>query len=102
MDPTKQITEEAIAMAKKWQNQANRLITAEEKDRQKQLALLMANPRDKVVLTQMIDQSFRSANHRRIADQIHYLLSSVWQVFSSSQFTLSSMNSNFNLRVMDT
>ncbi len=34
---------------------------------------LLTHPADKVVMTKMIDQSFRSANHKRIADQINYI-----------------------------
>ncbi len=68
------ITEEAIELAETWLKQANRLLTAGEKARQDQLARLLASPRDKVILTQLIDQSFRSTDPRRVADQIHSLL----------------------------
>jgi RHH-type proline utilization regulon transcriptional repressor/proline dehydrogenase/delta 1-pyrroline-5-carboxylate dehydrogenase len=71
---TEAIVDEAIELAADWLNQANRLLTDSEKARQEQLAHLLDNPKDKVMLTQLIDQSFRSADHRRVADQIHSLL----------------------------
>ena len=66
--------EEAIALAEAWQNRANELMTAEEKAYQKQIQYLLNHPADKVTLTRMIDRSFRSANHRKVADQVNALL----------------------------
>ena len=69
-------TEEAIALATRWARRASLLMTKEEKQRGHQLTRLMANPVDKVTLTQLIDQSFRSQDHRRVADQIASILAS--------------------------
>ncbi|MDJ0828200.1 MAG: proline dehydrogenase family protein [Desulfobacterales bacterium] len=71
LDP---IVAEAIAQAKAWQQRANELLTAEEKAIQDQMQRLVNNPADKVVLTKMIDQSFRSSDTARIADQINSIL----------------------------
>lgn len=71
---TKNIVEEAITLATTWQNQANQLMSSKEKTRHSQLARLLDNPMDKVILTKLIDQSFRSNNSSRVADQIHSLL----------------------------
>ncbi len=68
------IAEEAVALAEKWQNQAEKILTAKEKSVQKQMMRLIRNPQDKVILTKMIDQSFRSRNNRRIADQVNFVL----------------------------
>ena len=68
------IVKEAILLAQGWQNSANALITPAEKARNRQLARLMNTPLDKVILTKLIDQSFRSADKQRTADQIRYLL----------------------------
>ncbi len=65
---------EAIALAEAWQNRANELMTAEEKAYQKQIQHLLTHPEDKVTLTRMIDRSFRSENHRKVADQVNALL----------------------------
>jgi len=65
---------EALSLAAAWQNRANELLTSEEKDIQDQMLRLLTNPIDKVVMVKMIDQSFRSDDVRRVADQINYLL----------------------------
>ncbi len=68
------LQEEAIALAEAWQNRANELMTVEEKNYQKQIRHLLTHPEDKVTLTRMIDRSFRSENHRKVADQVDTLL----------------------------
>ncbi len=65
---------EAISQAKAWQDRANELLTSEEKGIADQMTRLLNHPIDKVVLTKMIDQSFRSHNASRVADQINNLL----------------------------
>ena len=66
--------QESIQLAAKWQSRANELLTQEEKHIQDQLKRLLTNPHDKVLLTKMIDQSFRSHDPKRIADQLSTLL----------------------------
>ena len=68
------IADEAVRLATKWQNRAFQLQSPREKVRHKKLAKLFANSKDKVILTALIDQCFRSADNRRVADQIHFLL----------------------------
>ncbi|MCK5484787.1 MAG: hypothetical protein KAI86_01155, partial [Desulfobacterales bacterium] len=69
------MVKEAIALAETWQNRANELMNHRERSRYTRFARLLANPRDKIFLTKLIDQSFRSSNPRRVADQIGYLFS---------------------------
>ncbi len=69
------IEQDAAALAARWQNRANQLLTAEEKTIQEQMNRLLTHPMDKVVLTRMIDQCFRSHDHQRVADQVNHLLS---------------------------
>ncbi len=64
----------AVALAEKWQTRANELLTSEEKHIQNQMKRLLTNPNDKVMMTRLIDQSFRSHDPDRISDQIGYLL----------------------------
>ncbi len=64
----------SIELAGRWQSDANRLLTADERLFQKQMADLCRQPMDKVKLTRMIDQSFRSANAARVSDQLVSLL----------------------------
>ena len=87
------IVEEAAALAAAWQNRANELLTAEEKGVAQQMKRLMTHPMDKVVLTKLIDQSFRSENTARIADQVNYLLAKfgVPDFFSSVEKVLVQM-----------
>ncbi len=67
------IVQEAISLAEAWQDRANQLLTSEEKDIQDQMLRLLTNPMDKVIMAKMIDQSFRSHDDRRVADQINFL-----------------------------
>ena len=66
----KQLSQKAVELAESWQERANELLQAKEKTFQDQMASLLRHPIDKVVLTRMIDQAFRSNNNDRIADQI--------------------------------
>lgn len=65
---------EAIKLAEAWQNRAEALLKHDEKQYQKQIKHLLTHPEDKITLTRMIDQSFRSENYRRVADQVNSLL----------------------------
>ena len=69
-----QIADKAAALAESWQIRANTLLTHEEKGIQEQMLRLLTHPMDKVILTKLIDQSFRSHNPTRIADQVNSLL----------------------------
>jgi RHH-type proline utilization regulon transcriptional repressor/proline dehydrogenase/delta 1-pyrroline-5-carboxylate dehydrogenase len=68
------IIKDAISLAQSWQNRANELLTDEEKGIAEQMMRLLTHPMDKVILTKMIDQSFRSHNPGRVADQINSVL----------------------------
>jgi RHH-type proline utilization regulon transcriptional repressor/proline dehydrogenase/delta 1-pyrroline-5-carboxylate dehydrogenase len=71
---TQDLFNEAVALAETWQNRANELLTKEEKHIQEQMKRLLTHPHDKVLLSKMIDQSFRSSDSRRVADQISNLM----------------------------
>ncbi len=66
----------ALSLARAWQDRANELLTSEEKAIQEQMKRLMTHPIDKVVLTRMIDQSFRPHDSSRVADQVNAILTS--------------------------
>ncbi len=68
------ITKDAAELAKKWQEEANRQLTPVERKVQKKMAGLLTHPTDKVLLTMMFDQSFRTLNQPRVADQMNELL----------------------------
>lgn len=65
---------QAIDLAQQWQDRANALLTKEERRIQRQMTRLIRNPTDKVVLTKMIDQSFRPSGYARVADQVNFVL----------------------------
>jgi RHH-type proline utilization regulon transcriptional repressor/proline dehydrogenase/delta 1-pyrroline-5-carboxylate dehydrogenase len=87
------LVQEAVATAEKWQRRANELLTDEEKEIQKQMLRLLTQPLDKVVLTKLVDQSFRSRDHRRVADQVSAILKSygVPDFFSYTEKLLAQM-----------
>ena len=64
----------AMALAERWQNRANSLLSREEKGLQEQMRRLLTRPRDKIVLALLIDQSFRSHDPARVADQLGSIL----------------------------
>ena len=75
MDSTEpQIAAEAIQRAEAWQARANLLLTPGERAFRKKMERLVRNPEDKAVLLALIDQSFRSQNPARVADQIAAIL----------------------------
>lgn len=65
---------QAIELARSWQNRANELLTSEEEKIQQQMTGLLSNPADKILLTKIIDQSFRPHDSERVAKQIANLL----------------------------
>lgn len=74
MNDNDKVIEESLLLAEEWQNRANELINPEEIKFQKQLTKMLSHEIDKVILTQLIDQGFRSKNSKRVADQIISLL----------------------------
>lgn len=76
MDKTKNdlLLNDAVFLAQKWQDKANEIITSAEKKHQDQMARLLDYPFDKVITTMMLDQSFRSDNYFRVADQINWII----------------------------
>ena len=76
MNPStdKTLQHEAVKLAEAWQDRAETLYKDEEKQYQKQIKHLLTHPEDKITLTKLIDQSFRSENYRRVADQVTSLL----------------------------
>ncbi|WP_419763991.1 MAG: proline dehydrogenase family protein [Arcobacter sp.] len=68
-----EIIDSAIQLAEKWQNRATELITDYEKEFHSKMQIMLANPKDKVLLIELMDQSFRCESNSRIADQILFL-----------------------------
>jgi RHH-type proline utilization regulon transcriptional repressor/proline dehydrogenase/delta 1-pyrroline-5-carboxylate dehydrogenase len=64
----------SVELAALMLNEANRTITSREKVIQEQLGRLMHDSTGKAFTTAMTDECFRSHSHRRIADQMIFLL----------------------------
>jgi RHH-type transcriptional regulator, proline utilization regulon repressor / proline dehydrogenase / delta 1-pyrroline-5-carboxylate dehydrogenase len=64
----------AIELAEFWQLRADDLLTKEERGIQRQMKRLLNNPLDKIILTRLIDESFRSHNNSRVAEQVNAIL----------------------------
>lgn len=84
------IANDAIGLAKQWQDRANQLLTKEDKLFQTQMGRLLKHPADKTLLTKLLDQSFRSNSHVRTSQQVHRLLkdSDIPEFFSHVERTL--------------
>jgi len=87
MDPVEigNLSKAAVELAERWQERAESLKSRRERAFQSQIAGLLKHPIDKVTLTRLIDQSFRSGNRLRVADQIITLLeeNNIPEFFSS-------------------
>ncbi len=68
------IENDAVLLAEKWQQKANKLLLLREKVFQKKFKKLISNDNDKLFLNRMIDRCFRSKNNTRISDQVYKLM----------------------------
>jgi RHH-type proline utilization regulon transcriptional repressor/proline dehydrogenase/delta 1-pyrroline-5-carboxylate dehydrogenase len=66
--------QKAAFLAAHLLNRATQLETVEERRKQDSLAQLTRSPSDKAMIMKLTDQSFRSSNPRRVANQIVHLL----------------------------
>lgn len=66
--------DQAIALAALMLEEAQRIQTPLEKQRQAELAGMMADPIGKVFVTTVTDECFRSSRPQRIADQLTYVI----------------------------
>jgi RHH-type transcriptional regulator, proline utilization regulon repressor / proline dehydrogenase / delta 1-pyrroline-5-carboxylate dehydrogenase len=72
----------AQEIAKEWQKQISKNRVKSEKDFHKVMARLLQDPLNKVFLIELLDQSFRSNNPHRIANQLEYL----FEKYSNTSF----------------
>lgn len=77
------IIERAIALAETWQNRATELVSDFDRAFHIKMNKMLSHPKDKVFLIELMDQSFRSKNPARVANQIEYLFPNTkWHLFS--------------------
>ena len=67
------IIQRAITLAEKWQNRATELVSDFDQKFHIKMNKMLSHPKDKVFLIELMDQSFRSHNPVRVANQIEYL-----------------------------
>ena len=66
--------QQAAALARDLMRRANQLQTPQERRQQAELDRMIHNPSDKVTLTQLTDQAFRSNTPHRAVDQLVHIL----------------------------
>ncbi|MEM7315416.1 MAG: bifunctional proline dehydrogenase/L-glutamate gamma-semialdehyde dehydrogenase, partial [Planctomycetota bacterium] len=71
---TSRVVQQSIELARHLQRRANELQTPEERRQQSELDRMIQNPSDKVTLTQLTDQAFRSSMPHRAVDQLVHIL----------------------------
>ncbi|MDQ8185186.1 bifunctional proline dehydrogenase/L-glutamate gamma-semialdehyde dehydrogenase [Pelagicoccus sp. SDUM812002] len=64
----------SVELAERWQKESNRLKSKRQIEFDEKVAKMVRNPVNKVFLTELIDQSFRPRDSKRVADQIAYLI----------------------------
>ncbi len=74
MENQKKIIQNAIDLAQKWQNRATELVSDFDREFYVKMNKMLDHPKDKALLIELMDQSFRAENPVRIADQICFLL----------------------------
>ena len=72
--PVPRTVQLAIALARHLQHRANELQTPSERRQQAELDRMMHHPQDKVTLTELTDQAFRSHSPVRAVDQLVHIL----------------------------
>jgi len=77
----------AIDLAQTWQLRATEKIGNFEKNFHKKMQNMFSNPVDKVILIDLLDQSFRAKSSARVADQVEYIFAKygIATFFSTSE-----------------
>ena len=73
MENSEVIMNRAIDLAEKWQIRSADKISNFEKNFHAKMKKMFARPMDKILLIDLMDQSFRTQNCARVADQIEYI-----------------------------
>ena len=73
MEDNTVVMNRAIDLAEKWQLRAADKISNFEKNFHEKMKKMFARPLDKVLLIDLMDQSFRTKNTARVADQVEYI-----------------------------
>ncbi len=74
MKNEQELINSAIVLAEKWQNRATELVSDFDREFYVKMNKMLEHPKDKALLIELMDQSFRAESPARIADQICFLL----------------------------
>jgi RHH-type transcriptional regulator, proline utilization regulon repressor / proline dehydrogenase / delta 1-pyrroline-5-carboxylate dehydrogenase len=74
MENEKVLIEDAISLAECWQNRATELVSDFDREFYVKMNKMLEHPKDKALLIELMDQSFRCKSNARVADQICFLL----------------------------
>lgn len=69
----KELIDRSVKLAQKWQERADELVSDFDKNFHAKINKMLAHPKDKILLIELLDQSFRAKNNKRVANQIEYL-----------------------------
>jgi RHH-type proline utilization regulon transcriptional repressor/proline dehydrogenase/delta 1-pyrroline-5-carboxylate dehydrogenase len=73
MDIQEQMFEEAKVVAKSWQEEIQTHREHSEQQFHKMMQKMLRDPQNKIFLIELLDQSFRSGDPKRVADQLEYI-----------------------------
>ncbi|WP_304546474.1 bifunctional proline dehydrogenase/L-glutamate gamma-semialdehyde dehydrogenase [Sulfurimonas microaerophilic] len=73
MDISPAIHEEVKKLARKWQERIEVSREAKEQEFHQMMLKMLDNPLNKIFLIELLDQSFRSNETKRVADQLEYI-----------------------------
>ena len=103
MSTSDSVAQRAIALAQQWQTRASELVNAHDNKFHVQMNTMLAHPKDKVLLIELMDQAFRSKNTKRVANQIEFLFDKygMAQFFTTSERFLMFLFRTFGVHVPD-
>lgn len=82
MEISKELLEEVKDVARGWQKEIQSSREEQEQEFHEMMLKMLKNPLNKVFLIELLDQSFRSKNGDRVADQLEY----IFEKYESTDF----------------
>ncbi len=75
MNISDKVFTEVKTLAAQWQKKIQYTKGSDEKNFHKMMQVMLQNPLNKIFLIELLDQSFRSSNPQRVAEQLQYIFS---------------------------
>jgi len=86
MNITEEIAQDVTRVAYEWQKKIQRSRKGQEQDFHEMMLKMLKNPVNKIFLIELLDQSFRSHNEDRVADQLEHIFDKYKSTDFFSQF----------------